>query len=308
MNWRTVVFVFASWSAACSWQSPVIFPRTAYAGGCVVERVAHVPGEHHFSFRGISPDAHQIVVGFSGQADSTRGSYLLDLRSGVKTPLAGLNNGGSFSPDGRYIVAAVYVSRRNTEIVEYDVATGQTTRIAPDSAADFLPSYSPDGRTIVFNSYRTGRSDLYLFDRETRALRRLTNFDGYDAHAQFSPDGRSILFHRQAGPSNYNLVLLSLATGEERLLTTAPGEESYPAFAPSGREIAYADNRDSTAATDLYVALFDGVSSRRLLTLPTHEAYPSWSPDGRHLYFTSRDSAGTVLNRVAMDGTACRRG
>lgn len=203
------------------------FPRNAGVSDCVVERVAHAPGEHHFSFHGLSPDAR---------------------------------------------------------------------------------SYSPDGKLIVFNSYRSGRSDIYVHDRATRALRRMTTFEGYDAHAQFSPDGRSIVFHRRAGKDDYNIMLLDVATGRERALTSAPGEEAYPAFSPTGREIAYVDGRDSTASTDLHVLSLKDASVRRLLTLPTYEGYPTWSRDGRFLYFTSRDSVGTRVQRVALDGSACAGG
>lgn len=284
------------------------FPRNAGVSDCVVERVAHAPGEHHFSFHGLSPDARRLVVGFSAQSDTVLGSYLLDLRTGARTPLPGINNGGSFSPDGKRVVAAMYVSRKDTEIVELDLSSGAVTPIAPDSAYDFLPSYSPDGKLIVFNSYRSGRSDIYVHDRVTRALRRMTTFEGYDAHAQFSPDGRSIVFHRRAGKDDYNIMLLDVATGRERALTSAPGEEAYPAFSPTGREIAYVDGRDSTASTDLHVLSLKDASVRRLLTLPTYEGYPTWSRDGRFLYFTSRDSVGTRVQRVALDGSACAGG
>ena len=185
------------------------------------------------------------AVGFSGGPDSAHGTYLLDLDRGTLEPIAQLNNGGSFSFDGRNLVAAVNRGARRWNIVELDLRTRQTEDIAPDSAADFLPSYSPSGKYIVFNSSRTGRSDLYLYERATRALTRLTTFDGYDAHAQVSPDERSIVFHREVTRGNDDLILLDLQTGTERSLTSAPGEESYPAFSPDGHDIAYSNDRDS---------------------------------------------------------------
>jgi Tol biopolymer transport system component len=54
------------------------------------------------------------------------------------------------------------------------------------------------------------------------------------------------------------------------------------------------------------LSLKDG-SVKRILTLPTYEGYPDWSRDGRFVYFTSRDPAGTIVQRVAMNGSACRK-
>jgi Tol biopolymer transport system component len=293
--------------SACASGFTTSFPRVAEAPDCDVERLAHEAGEHHFSFRGIAPNGKRLIVGYSARGDTVQGTYMLDLESGLRMPVLGINNGGSYSPDGNRIVTAMYVSPRNTEIVEMNLSGGAITRIAPDSAFDFLPSYSPDGKSIVFNSYRTGRSDLYVYERATKSLRRLTTFDGYDAHAQFSPDGKSIVFHRAVSRTDYNLMLLDLATGNERALTSAPGEEAYPAFSPSGREIVYVDDRDSTASTDLYVLSLADLSAKRLVSLPTYEGYPAWSRDGRYVYFTSRTATETFAQRVAMDGLRCRK-
>jgi TolB protein len=268
--------------------------------------VAVVDGQDHFSFRGVSPDGRRIAVGFSGGADSSRGIYLLDLVTRSRTTIPGLNNSSSFSPDGRYLISATYVDNRNTEILEYDLRTGRIDPIAPHPSADFLPSYSPDGRYIVFNSYRTGRSDLYLFDRVSRELRRLTTFEGYDAHAQFSPDGQRVVFHREVTRGNYDLVLLDLRTNTERALTTAPGEESYPAFSPRGDLVVYSDDRLSPGSTDLFVLNLRDNTTTRLTTNTPRAGYASWSRDGTYVYFTSTRSGNMGVYRIGMNGPACR--
>ncbi len=286
--------------------APALARQSVSATGCVLEEVAVVPGEDHFSFRGVSPDGRWLAVGFSGGADSSRGLYLLDVATHERRPLPGLNNSGSFSPDGRFLVSSTNIGGRNYEIIEYELATGRTERIAPDSTADFLPSYSPDGRRIVFNSYRTGGSDLYLYERGTRALTRLTSFAGYDAHAQFTPDGGRVIFHRAVTRSNYDLVELDLRTREERPLTTGAGEESYPALAPSGDRLVYtADRPDRPGVGDLRLrALADSISTP-LTADGGADGYAAWSPDGRYLYFTSRRSGRMGVYRMPMGKFGC---
>ena len=174
----------------------VHYPRLTDAGGCAIERVAVQDGRAQFQFNGLSPDGRTLAVGWEQQEQ--HGAYLLDLRTGARTPLpAVFDNAVSFSPDGRRLISAARSADRRTEIVELVLATGATRTIASDPAAEFLPSYSPDMSRVYFNSYRSGRSDLYVVQLATGALTRLTTFDGYDAHAQISPDGTRLAFHRE---------------------------------------------------------------------------------------------------------------
>jgi Tol biopolymer transport system component len=54
--------------------------------------------------------------------------------------------------------------------------------------------WSPDGRTILFNSRRTGSSDLYLLDVATRAITRLTEDPTDEYEPRWSRNGRWIYF------------------------------------------------------------------------------------------------------------------
>jgi len=300
------VGILAAGAAGCHAHNSAASLPAGDATACVVEPVDVSPSEDRFSFRGLSPDGSKLAVGYSGGPDSSRGTYLLDLNRRTRERIEQLNNGGSFSFDGRNLVAAVNRGGRRWDIVELDLRTRQVAEIAPDSAADFLPSYSPSGRYIVFNSYRTGRSDLYLYERATRTLTRLTTFDGYDAHAQFSPDEHSIVFHREVTRGNYNLMLLDLQTRTERSLTSAPGEESYPALSPDGRYIAYSDDRDTPGKSDIFIYSLDGRSSTRLTSGGNTDTYANWSRDGRFISFNSRRSGRTGIYRIYMDGPRCR--
>ena len=43
-----------------------------------------------------------------------------------------------------------------------ELATGRATPLTDDHAGDYDPAWSPDGKHIVFNSSRLGRSSLFL--------------------------------------------------------------------------------------------------------------------------------------------------
>jgi Tol biopolymer transport system component len=288
------------------------FPVERDPGGCRLERVAGAAGENHVLFRGLSPDGRTLGVGWDRERGGAteRGAYLLDLRTGRRRDLTGLNNAPSFSPDGRRLVAANYPGPPNLrmEIVELDLASGTVRSLASDPASEWLPSFSRDGRWVVFNSTRSGGSDLYRVDTRTGAVERLTDDPRYEAHAQFSRDGRHILFHRQISGDDYGLAMLDLATRKVVELPGTPREEAYPAFSPDERRIAYSSDAGQEAGKpDLYVMRADGSRPRRLTAHPDKDAYATWSPNGRHIYFTRQGSDSVRIYRLEMRGGDCRR-
>lgn len=156
------------------------------------------------------------------------------------------------------------------------------TPIAPHDQWEWLASYSSDGETILFNSYRTGASDIYTYRKPEGELRRWTEFDGYDAHAQFSPDDRKILFNRRESGDDFKIYVIDVEGGETIQLTSESTEEGYPSWSPDGETIVFASDRaQASGETDLYVMNASGGDVRRLTDHPGKDADPFFSPDGR---------------------------
>ena len=190
----------------------------------------------------------------------------------------------------------------------YTLATGEIEVLAQHDSWDFLPSFSADGRQIVFHSSRAGNPDLYLYDLDSREITQLTDGANWEMHAQFSPDGRFVSYNERLSETDFNIRLLELATGQATSLTHAPSEEGYPSWHPDGEHLVFTSNRDRAGGTsDVYVMARDGEVLARLTDAPFYHGYPSWSPDGDYIYFTSyRQPQG--IYRIPMDGPAqCRR-
>jgi Tol biopolymer transport system component len=149
-----------------------------------------------------------------------------------------------FSPDGTHLVlqAAPVNSAFPGEIwlVPVPPATGEPRKI-PLSPQLGLRGFSwmPDGRHFVTAIMRGGieRSQLYLADSQTGALRRLTAGLNDLYRPAVSPDGKRIAFVQDAGDTD--LVQISTdGTQITPVLTTSLDEDS-PVWLANGREFAY---------------------------------------------------------------------
>jgi TolB protein len=282
----------------------------AVADPCRLELVSAAAGENHVLFHGVSPDGRTVAIGWdkgSGR-DTKRGAFLLDLASANRTDLPQLNNAPSFSPDGRYLVSANYAGRElKTEVVELDRRTGQAKSYASGPSLEWLASYAPDGKSILFNSTRTGTSDLYRVARKNGQLTQVTRDPRYEAHGQLYDHGRKMIFHRQVEGDNYDIVIRDLPSGKEQSVGGSPREEAYPAISPNGRRIAFSAAPASGAQVNLYLMGADGRGKARLTAGPSKDAYATWAPNGRAIYFVRFEDGGSKVYRIRMRGNVCVR-
>ncbi len=306
-QYHTAVIV-ALLTASCVQDQKISYETSLDPGGCLVEHVAVEPGVNQFHYDGLSPDGDKLAVGWDREGEES-GLYLLDLTTGARTDIPMLNNGAVFSPDGNKLLNILPAENGKTDIVEYDLITGEMTFIAPHEEWEWLASYSSDGELILFNSYRTGASDIYTYRKSDGALKQWTEFDGYEAHAQFSSNDSKILFHRQEDRDDFNLFVIETETGDIAQLTDDATEESYASWSPDGNVIVFASDRNQDSGeTDIYLMKSNGDDIRRLTDNAAKDSYPFFSPDGKYVYFHSyREPPG--LYRIELDNTlACVKG
>jgi Periplasmic component of the Tol biopolymer transport system len=166
----------------------------------------------------------------------------------------------AFSPDGRTL--AVTGQRHGKDVLYlFDVKSRKQIRRfdLPLETVDG-PSWSPDGRQIVFSGMAGGITDLYIVGADGTGFRRLTN-DGYgDFQPAWSPDGRTIAFATDRENASFALLrfdswriaLIDVATGETSVLPNQAGLNLNPQWAPDGQSIAYISDRSGTANLFLY--------------------------------------------------------
>jgi eukaryotic-like serine/threonine-protein kinase len=163
----------------------------------------------------------------------------------------------AFSPDGEHIA---FRSEREPEGIYLMEATGENVRRISDSG--FHPSWSPDGKEIVYSSAGRDTPDI-----------------------------------RNTNPSE--LWIVNVETGARRMLIKT--DAMQPAWSPNGRRIAYWFMPPNVGRSDIATIASAGGEPVVITKDASTNWNPVWSPDGKFLYFASDRSGNMNFWRVRVD-------
>jgi Tol biopolymer transport system component/imidazolonepropionase-like amidohydrolase len=183
----------------------------------------------------------------------------------------GTNMSAHVSPDGRHVAIDLV-----TAIWTVPVAGGEARRLTGDDTDATLPTWSPDGRTLVFQAYRDGNYNLYTMRADGSGLRQLTTGPFDHREPRFSPDGRTIAFSSDLGGS-YGVHTLDVATGAVTTRVDSTAEEAMPSWSADGRRLVYTVDATAIDVLDLSTG-----ATTRVVTAPAGATLygPSFSTDG----------------------------
>ncbi len=150
---------------------------------------------------------------------------------------AAIDDDADWSPRAQKIVFTSHAVTDNTdnhataEIYLIDaVGTGKPTRLTNNAEEERAPSWSPDGRRIVFCCRRGGPDfEICVMNADGTGQVQLTNNTIGDLTPSWSPDGMRIVFHRRVGErGQFQLILINADGTGEKQLTFPPGLNAFP--------------------------------------------------------------------------------
>lgn len=242
-----------------------------------------------------------------------------------------------FAPGGKSLYYAhnttpgdtfIYAQDSNGEVFaieRFDIATGETTRIAGGAGGAVRPTPSPDGKHLAFVKRERSKSKLYLKDLATGAQRKI--YDDLDLDMQeawavhgvypvmdWTPDSKSVVFW---------------AGGKIRRVTTDGAASEIPFRISDDRDIIDPPRpavevapdavkttmpRFATVSPDGKTAVFETLGKLYLKSLPNGaprrltgsdagmELFPSFSRDGKKIVYVAWTDAGLGTIRVTSAG------
>lgn len=97
--------------------------------------------------------------------------------------------------------------------------------------ADNGPSFSPDGKSIVFDSNRKGNFDVYIMNVDGTGTKQLTQNPENDTSSCFSPDSKKIVFSVREGPGTASEIYIMNRDGSGQTNLTNSADDDYaPVF------------------------------------------------------------------------------
>jgi tol-pal system beta propeller repeat protein TolB len=147
------------------------------------------------------------------------------------------------------------------------------------------PSFSPDGKQVVFMSPRPLTPQLYTMNLDGTGLRLLTPVvagkRSYRTGADWSPSGDEIAFQQQNGDFQVWTIRV-----KDRVMTqlTNEGENEDPAWAPDGRHLSITRRLGAIGDPRGIWVLDERTGRLRQLTVTGDARLSDWSPPLRPVY------------------------
>ena len=137
--------------------------------------------------------------------------------------------------------------RKQVSNIAVIAPNGSGLKLLTDGTGNYgFPSWSPDGKRIVFRAQDDRGKGLRILDVDTGSVSVLTDGQGYnDNFPAWSPNGDEIAFASDREDKDWEIYAIRPDGAGLRRVTRIPGNDAHPSWSPDGAWIAFATGRSS---------------------------------------------------------------
>jgi TolB protein len=250
------------------------------ADGTGYRRLTTEDDIRHF-YPSLSPDGRRVLYS-AFREKNVYEIYSYDLEDGSVDRLtnrSGVLTAPEYSPDGQRITYTRWAPNSG----KYQIVTMERNGNNPNNIPrieGWDPTWSPDGKQILFASDRNGPVQLFVMRNDGKNLHQVSNLPAIRGRSDWSPDGQYIVTY--SGESWQRELYIMNADGSGvRQLTPTGGNSQGPSFSPDGKWVAftaYFDKYSDIHGCEIYIIRTDGTDLRRLTNNDYCDYQPRWGP------------------------------
>ncbi|MEJ2090190.1 MAG: Tol-Pal system beta propeller repeat protein TolB, partial [Gammaproteobacteria bacterium] len=193
---------------------------------------------------------------------------------------------GAFSTRILYVLAqnvGLPNARFRLEVADADGERAETLFTSTEPL--LTASWAPDGKSVVYVSFETGKQSIVLQDLVTGSRQLITDFSGLNGSPVLSPDGRqlALVLSKDGNPEIY---VMNLATRSLRRITRHHAIDTEPSWTEDGRSLVFTSDRGGRP--QIYRVEIASGDVERLTWEGSYNASPMLLPGGQHLVFVHR--------------------
>lgn len=228
----------------------------------------------------LSPDGKSVVYS-QYREDNVYEIYELNIATGQATQLTdrlGVLNSPEISPDGKSIVFMRWtVASDQYQVWMMDRNGGNPARVFKGDGWD--PSWSPDGKKILFASDRDGPIELYIGNVDGSHIQKASDLPTIRGRSDWSTENLISTYSGDAWARE--IYVMNLDGSNAHRVSPKGGNSQGPSFSPDGQWIAftaYYDHFNDINGCEIYIMRLDGSGLSRLTNNNYCDYQPRWGP------------------------------
>jgi Tol biopolymer transport system component/serine/threonine protein kinase len=264
-----------------------------------------------------SPDGDWLAVSNQNSSTEPQSIFLLGREAGEKRKLTSPHTGSlgdvqpSISPDGKTVAFIRYGIGDVNDVYLVSVARGEPRRLTFENANLSSPTWTPDGRNILF---RSGISNTGLWNvpatggKPARIEAVGQNLRGF----AISRQGNRLVWAQGIFDSNIWQGELSggpvptVRKQSAHALIASTKTDVSSQFSPDGQRIVFSSSR--SGSIEIWVCSSDGQHPIQLTSFNRgNTGSPRWAPDGRQIVFDGRVEGNAEIYVINAEGGKARR-